>query len=389
MRALLLGSHPDAVDLAVALASAGVLDLAAFAGPPHVTALWQGRGWPVQVLRDVEAALALRNIDWIIVGDELPHRPLLLKRALQSERHVLAVHPADLEPDVCYEALLILGDTKKRLAPLLPERATAAFAALAEALQTAGLGPVQRIEVEYHFPPPPSWEAHPLLHVWHLPRLAAGEIQELTALSLAEEPALTAPLAISGRCQAGAFFQIHLTPRPGLCASLRLAVKSQLGELEWVLPSGWFGSGLLQWRTSAAEQRCELPETARSAALLALGQAAVAGSPLAAWTDATRCLELFSATRQSMRRRRLVVMEYESLGEVGNFKSTMAALGCGLMLLVMVLFFTVPTVPWLKWLILPLLLVFLALQGLRWLARDEAPPPPQPRPPSECPPANT
>jgi predicted dehydrogenase len=377
MRVLLLGSHPDAIDLAVELASAGVLELAAYAGPPNVAAHWQGRGWPVQVLRDAEAALALRNIDWIVVGDELPFRPFLLKRALQSERHVLVVHPVDLEPDVCYEALLILGDTKKLLAPLLPERATVAFAALGDALRTAGLGPVQRVDLEYDFPLPTSWETHPLLQVWHLPRLAAGEIQELTALSQTEELALATAVAISGRCQTGAFFQLHLTPRPGPCDSLRLAVKGQQGELDLVLPSGWFGSGTLQWRTSAGEQRRELPPTARPAALMTLGQAAVAGSPLATWTDATRCLELFSATRQSMRRRRLVVMEYESLGEVGNFKSTMATLGCGLMLLVMVLFFTVPTVPWLKWLILPLLILFLALQGLRWLARDEAKPPRQ------------
>lgn len=387
MRALLLGSHPDAVDLAVALASAGVLDLTAYAGPPDVAAHWQGRGWPVQVLRDAEAALALRNIDWIVVGDDLPFRPFLLKRALQSERHVLAVHPVDLEPDVCYEAMLILGDTKKRAVPLLPERATAAFTTLSEALQTAGLGPIQRVDLEYEFSPPPSWEAHPLLHAWHLPRLVAGEIRELSALSQTEEPTLASTVAISGRYQAGAFFQLHLTPRPGMYDSLHLVVKGQQGELELVLPTGWFGGGHLQWRTAAAEGHRDLPATARSAALLTLGQAAVAGSPLASWTDATRCLELYSATRQSMRRRRMVVMEYESLGEVGNFKSTMAALGCGLMLLVIVLFFTVPTVPWLKWLILPLLVMFLALQGLRWLARDEAEA--RHQPPSASQPANT
>lgn len=373
MRALLLGNHPDAVSLAVGLAEAGAWELAAFVGPANVAQAWQGRGWAVDIHREVEAALALRDVDWVVVGDELPYRPAMLRRALQSEKCVFQVHPPDLEPDICYEALLILGDTKKQLAPLLPERATAAFAALGRLLASSGLGLVERVELDLTFSPPPTWETHPLLTLWHLPRLAAGEIQELSVLAAgAEELDLATPLAISGRCQSGAFLHFNLTPRAQAGEALCFTAKGALGQVRLELPAGWFGPGRLDWQFAQGGSGSEeTPTTSRREALLALGQQALTAAPLATWTDATRTLELFSAARRSVRRRRLIAMEYESFGEVGNFKSTMAALGCGVLLLVMVLFFTVPTIPWLKWLIMPLLLLFLGLQMLRWLAREE------------------
>jgi predicted dehydrogenase len=374
MRALLLGNHPDAVSLAVALADAGAWELAAYVGPAEVAQAWQGRGWAVEIYREVEAALALRDLDWVVAGDELPYRSLLLRRALQSEKNVFQVHPADLEPDICYEALLILGDTKKQLAPLLPERATAAFVALGRLLQANDLGRVERVELDLTFAPPPTWETHPLLHLWHGPRLAAGEIQELSVLAAgAEEADLSTPLAISGRFQSGAFFHFNLTPRVQTGESFHFTVKGAQGQVRLELPTGWFGPARLEWQfAQGAMESQEVPATSRQEALLTLGRQALTAAPLATWTDATRALELFSAARRSVRRRRVIVMEYESFGEVGNFKSTMAALGCGVLLLVMVLFFTVPTIPWLKWLIMPLLLLFLGLQMLRWLAREDS-----------------
>ncbi|HMP02011.1 MAG TPA: hypothetical protein PKD86_07360 [Gemmatales bacterium] len=375
-RALLLGRHPDAVFLAVALAESGLLELAAYVGPPNEAERWQGRGWSVTLHRDLETALALPGIDWIIAGDDLTHRPVSLRRALQSERHVFLAHPADLEPDICYEALHILGDTRKRLAPLLPQRTTGVFRQLGQFLQGTELGLVQRVEMEIAFAPPPDWESHPLMDLWHWLRLAGGEIAELTALTAeAEEATPVGVLTLSGRFQAGAFFQVVLTPTPQSPAGserVRLTLRGERGLCTLDLPAGWYGPGsFLASSGAASERREEWPATSRPDALLQLARETLAGQGPVTWTDATRCLELFSAVRRSVRRRRIVVLEYESFGEVGNFKSAMTALGCGVLLLIMILFFATPTVPWLKWLIVPLLLLFLGLQGLRWLARDE------------------
>src|SRR5206468_3648004 len=48
-------------------------------------------------------------------------RAAQLRRGLQSERHVLCVHPADPRPDLAYEAATIQGDTGYVLFPLLSE----------------------------------------------------------------------------------------------------------------------------------------------------------------------------------------------------------------------------------------------------------------------------
>jgi hypothetical protein len=109
----------------------------------------------------------------------------------------------------------------------------------------------------------------------------------------------------------------------------------------------------------------------RARALADAVRAGLAGSPPVTWLDATRCLELFDAARRSAKRRRVVPMDYEAMSESGNFKSTMTAVGCGVLLLISILFLAIPAVPWFKYLIPVLLFIFLVLQVLRWVARDE------------------
>src|SRR5262249_2578181 len=58
-------------------------------------------------------------------------RPAQLRRALQSEHHVLCVHPADQNPDTAYEAAMIQADTKQVVFPLLPETLHPGFHRLA------------------------------------------------------------------------------------------------------------------------------------------------------------------------------------------------------------------------------------------------------------------
>ena len=58
--------------------------------------------------------------------------PAQLRRALQSERHVLCVHPPDQTPEIAYEAAMIRNDTGCVLMPLLPEATHPAIRRLAE-----------------------------------------------------------------------------------------------------------------------------------------------------------------------------------------------------------------------------------------------------------------
>src|SRR2546430_12578711 len=62
---------------------------------------------------DMEEILADPTMDAVIVAGDSGQRPLQLRRALQSERHVLCVFPPDQSPDITYEAAMIQADTRR------------------------------------------------------------------------------------------------------------------------------------------------------------------------------------------------------------------------------------------------------------------------------------
>jgi hypothetical protein len=90
--------------------------------------------------------------------------------------------------------------------------------------------------------------------------------------------------------------------------------------------------------------------------------------PTLTWQDAIRCLELDDAARRSVQHRRVSTLEYPEATEEVGFKGTMTLVGCGLLLtsvLVLVLSRLFPSRVW--WVIVPVFLLFLGLQLLRWL----------------------
>jgi hypothetical protein len=87
------------------------------------------------------------------------------------------------------------------------------------------------------------------------------------------------------------------------------------------------------------------------------------------WDDEIRCMELDDALRQSVEKRRAINLEYvEVSGEAGT-KGTITLIGCGMIWLMLVVFAVSIWVPWIKWLIVPMLLAFLALLAIQWLAK--------------------
>ena len=122
MRFALLGTHPDGIDLACALVDSGGHELIAFtSAEPVAESLRQRWGPQARQLHDLEELLADPAIEAVIIAGTPANRTVQLRRALQSERHVLCVHPPDAVPDGAYEAALIQQDTGHVLLPLLPE----------------------------------------------------------------------------------------------------------------------------------------------------------------------------------------------------------------------------------------------------------------------------
>src|SRR5207237_8236147 len=100
----------------------------------------------VRSVGDAEEVLADPTIDAVIVAGAAAVRPAQLRRALQSERPALCVHPADQGPDFAYEAALLQADTKQFVMPLLSEALHPVFARLATLLKNHG--PLVLPEVE-------------------------------------------------------------------------------------------------------------------------------------------------------------------------------------------------------------------------------------------------
>jgi hypothetical protein len=304
---------------------------------------------------------------------------------LQSERHVLCVHPADLTPDIAYEAALIQQDSGVVLLPLLPAVLHPGIQRLAELLRLAvdqgGLGTVKLIEMEL-------WSRQRVLlgdaqdgkraavPGWEVLRRLGGEVAEVTAFTERADVSPEVPLFISGSFKSGGQFQLALRPQQSETRG-RLAVTAEKGSAELVWSESWSGPSRLTWQ--AGEIRGEQSWEARDAylPLVEVLEQYLARSPKArtapeavlTWQDEVRGLELDDAVHRSAERRRSVPLEYPPATEEAGFKGTMTLLGCGLLWVVLVLVILSVWVPWLGWLVLPVLALFLGLQALLWVAR--------------------
>ena len=99
----------------------------------------------------------------------------------------------------------------------------------------------------------------------------------------------------------------------------------------------------------------------------------VAGSP-ALGRKASLCGRRNGASERTMRRarverRRSILLEYPEASEEVGFKGTMTLVGCVTLWGILGVFLVSLWLPWLQWTIVPILLIFLALQSFRWLAR--------------------
>jgi predicted dehydrogenase len=417
MRFALLGEHVDGLNMARALVESGRHQLVLYQGAP------QGLEWlrrldpSLPTVGDLEEVLADPAIDLVIVAGALEERPHQLRRALQSERHVLCVHPPDRTPDIAYEAAMIQADTGRLLLPLLTEALHPGIRRLAEWFHSRDkqASPIRLM----------SWECRQALATdgkgrkggqessgsfpgWGVLRALGGEIAEVSAFAEEEMFVAEAPLLLSGRFERGGLFQVTLLPGAGE-PIWRLTVFASKGEAELVWQEAPLGRVELKGRSETGR----FPEDCWEnwspwSELVNIFERAVAGlesriedrgsriedgnakeSPAAirdprssilhprssildyalSWQDAIRSLELDDAVRRSLERRRASLLEYPEASEEVGFKGTMTLVGCGLLWVMVLLLVLSRWYPKLGWLILPLLILFLVLQLLRWVAR--------------------
>jgi predicted dehydrogenase len=407
MRFALLGDHPDGLDMARALVESGRHELAVYCGPAAGAEYL--RRWTAGYKRvgDMEEVLADPAIAAVIVAGRTADRSEQLRRALQSERHVLCVQPFDTTLDAAYEAAMIQGDTRQVLLPLLPEGFHPGIDRLAGLARSpsAGLGTVRLIQMERWAPDPvvsrsAGKKQKPALPGWDVLRVLGGEIAEVFAFASQEQLDPQEPLLLAGRFEGGGLFQAAFLSGQQE-AYWRLSAIGSYGRADLVFPQGWPGPARLAWRDEAGELHEQTWEPwnpwpalveefeqavaagagvpgrearsaergARSAERGARSALQSAVSAKLTWQDAVRQLELDDAARRSVERRRASALDYQEASEEAGFKGTMTLFGCGLLWGSLILLILSRWVPWAGWLIAPLFALFLVMQVLRWVAR--------------------
>ena len=338
------------------------------------------RRWQIGVtpVGDMEEILADPAVEAVIVAGKPADRPAQLRRALQSERHVLCVHPADDSPDIAYEAAMMQGDTNKVLFPLLAEGLHPAVARLAQLLGNSGL---LLLEMEHWSTEAVLLETatpghEPALPGWDVLRKIGGEIVEIVGLAPTEEVRAEDPLLVAGRFERGGLFQTSFLPMQA-DPRWRLSVRTAVNRLHLEFPEGWPGPARLIWHDEHGVPQEESWEAWNPWAalvenldeVLAKGNRRAAGQAidLVTWQKEIRCLELDAAARSSVERRRASTLEYQEATEEASFKGTMTLVGCALVWGSLVLLLLSAWVPLLGWMILPFFGVFLLLQLLRWV----------------------
>ena len=376
MRFALLGNHPDGLEMACALVESGRHELIAYTGPPVQADTAQRWGDGCKRVGDVEEVLADPAVEAVIVAGAPAVRPEQLRRALQSERHVLCVHPAGPTPDIAYEAAMLRADTGYVLLPLFTSALHPGVSRLAELAggpaKQGQLGEVRLIELECAS----AQEVllgegdKPALPGWDVLRALRGEVAEVAALAAGEDLAQGVPVLLAGRFERGGLLQVALLPgQPE--PRWRLAVVGTRGRAELLFPLGRPGPAFLSGRDEGGERREEAWDVGDPwPALVTTFESALArarGAPT--WQDAVRCQELDDAVRRSLHHRRVSALEYPEASEEVGFKGTMTLVGCALIWVIILLAVLSAWIPWLGWGIVPVLVVFLVLQMLRWVVR--------------------
>jgi hypothetical protein len=412
MKFALIGDHPDGLDIARALAATGRHQIETYSGPAIGWDAIVRAGIVAKQVVDIESVLSDPEIDAVIVAASKASRAATLRRAVQSERHVLCVHPADSKPDVAFETALMQGDTGCVVLPLLPEAFHPGVARFAQRFVKTR---PEVLEVRRAFRDE-FWldfegdDARPGLPGWDTLRRIGGELVEVAALAAEDEPTRGRAILVSGKFtdgklvqmtllagQSDAFYRISAVgPRPltlvfadGWPGEATLTYEDDTGALRtetWPALPPW--TPLIEAFEQAAARRpsrkavqapgatdthCWTSAGIDSTVIIQAAETLVGFLPAAAtlgWTDEIRALELDDNIRRSLHYRRAYALDLQDATEDATFKGTMTLVGCSLMWIILVLLFLSIWIPWLGWLIFPALAVFLALQFLRGVVKD-------------------
>ncbi len=294
----------------------------------------------IHAIADWETLLDDTQIDAVIVARGSDHdlRTEQLRKLAQIEKLTLASHPVVDSMLDYYELDMIRRETDAPLIPNLSRRKHPAVEALADIVrqgEDSPIGKVDHLAIE-RCVSAATREAIELQFARDvdLVRAVAGDMTRLGAMAgLPGAPnfaslgvQMSGPRGIDARWsvippQSAGGAKLTLT-----CTRGRASVEIREDGLPWTL----------EYVTGG---RAEMKEFASwDAAVAALDDLTAVidgGKPSADWVDACRAIELTETIDRSLTKSRTVELYYEDYTEDATFKGIMASVGCGLLILTM------------------------------------------------------
>lgn len=337
MKLGLLGDHPSLKRWVSLMTSGGRHQIRCAAGVKELDALLPPQ---VERLPTPNALLEVTGLDAVLVcGSQ--ERNLQVARQLASQHVPLIILPAsDQGSAFLYELSLIRDDRQVPLSPLFPLRRHPLVNRMREILDEDQLGEILQLTLERRVIP----DSGPRLKIaganqhllwdvdlfWQL----SGKYSQVTALRSGELDAAVAAQSVT--LSADRLPEAVWTVMPGEQEHWQLTVR---GERQQAALMGGPDHELLQLRLGDSNETVS-GEEVDEAFLEELDsiEAAFHDPRLQGdWTEFVHAMELVEATGQSIRRRRTVDLYFDLTSERSQFKTQMAALGCGILMLTLTL----------------------------------------------------
>ena len=302
--------------------------------------------------------LESNRCDAVLVGidDWNDERAEQVRTLVQAGRPLLIGHPPCLSMLWAYELDMMLADTTATVVPFLPARQHPLIGDLKALIEQAlaGSGPFGEIETLRLERRQPDRDREAVLASFardtDLIRVLVGDPARLLALGSGDDATWpTLAIGLTGPNQLPVRWQVAKGQPAGLTIELVCAtgcIRLEAPDAaDWQLheqPDQPIG-GAQQPAHSSADSRYAPGEIMLETLRRQLDPPAVpplsGSTPPATWPDAARAIELAETVPRSLKKGRTVDLHQEEFSELGTFRGTMASLGCGIIMVGLLVLF--------------------------------------------------
>ncbi|MFM9965336.1 MAG: hypothetical protein ACKV2Q_29470 [Planctomycetaceae bacterium] len=317
MNFALIGDDAAALPLLEAISVAGHRVVRVALAKPATRGLAARAAWSSVPHGSWEELLIDQTVEAVVVAGDSDDVQTAAKQLASAGKPLLIVPRVAFGAACAYELSLIRDDSHVELMPAFTLRFVPELVALARPLAAGELGTIRRLQVDRE-----------LSAVIATAALTDAEIESaaLDDIDLLQW--------LGGRYDQVTAQRSGLTEQGCSQATLTLA-GSGLPDATWTARRGTTPVWRLTVETDREPIHFEHPVTSPAAMIAAF---VASNSPHApTWSDAVRAFDVLDAARRSLRRRRTIDLHFEILSERQQFKTQMTAIGCGMLMLTLVL----------------------------------------------------